>query len=107
MGSGAAEMMFRCVFEGSIVMQDTLIERRPYHRNCGCALHKLKGACSSTCFGTRNLSFPKKHKWNECSLSVSISASKFSSQSSLPVDDSSVCSQEDAIAVLCEHWVRS
>ncbi|MBA0779183.1 hypothetical protein Gotri_003457 [Gossypium trilobum] len=32
-------MMFRCVFQGSISMQDCLMERRPYHRNCQCALH--------------------------------------------------------------------
>ncbi|XVE98482.1 hypothetical protein REPUB_Repub03eG0110300 [Reevesia pubescens] len=82
MATGAAEMMFRCVFEGSIVMQDSLIERRPYHRNCDCALHKLNGVCSSACSGTRNISFPKKQPWNDCSLSFS--ASKFSSQSSLP-----------------------
>ncbi|XVE98488.1 hypothetical protein REPUB_Repub03eG0110900 [Reevesia pubescens] len=80
MATGAAEMMFRCVFEGSIVMQDSLIERRPYHRNCDCALHKLKGVCSSACSRTRNISFPKKQPWGDCSLSLS--ASKFSSQTS-------------------------
>ncbi|OMO80433.1 hypothetical protein COLO4_24095 [Corchorus olitorius] len=103
MATGAAEMILRCVYEGSIVMQDSLIERRPYHRNCGCALHKLKGVCSSACSRPRNLSFPKKHKWNDCSLSLSnsISASKFSSRSSFPaVDGCSVSSQEDAIAAL-------
>ncbi|XVF47958.1 hypothetical protein PTKIN_Ptkin03bG0151500 [Pterospermum kingtungense] len=82
MAVGAAEMMFRCVFEGSITMQDSLIERRPYHRDCDCALHKLKGICSSACSRTRNISFPKKKQWDNCSLSLS--ASNFSSQSSLP-----------------------
>ncbi|OMO52285.1 hypothetical protein CCACVL1_29279 [Corchorus capsularis] len=43
MANWAAEMTLGCVYEGSIVMEDSLIERRPYHRNCGCALHKLKG----------------------------------------------------------------
>ncbi|PPR98374.1 hypothetical protein GOBAR_AA22298 [Gossypium barbadense] len=38
----SAEIMFRCVFEGSISMQDCLIKRRPYHRNCQCGLHNLK-----------------------------------------------------------------
>ncbi|KAK5824361.1 uncharacterized protein LOC108475321 [Gossypium arboreum] len=83
MGSGAAEMMFRSVFKGSISMQDCLIERRPYHRNCQCALHNLKGICSSTCSSrTTNISFPKKQTWGDCSLSdcsLSLSAPKFSS----------------------------
>ncbi|XVF47955.1 hypothetical protein PTKIN_Ptkin03bG0151200 [Pterospermum kingtungense] len=82
MGSGAGVMMFRCVFEGSIVMQDSSIERRPYHRSCDCALHKLKGVCSSACSRPSNISLPKKQPWTDCSLSIS--ASKFSSQSSLP-----------------------
>ncbi|XVE98487.1 hypothetical protein REPUB_Repub03eG0110800 [Reevesia pubescens] len=93
MATGAAEMMFRCVFEGSIVMQDSLIERRPYHRNCNCALHKLKGTCSSACSSTRNISFPKKQPWNDCSLSLS--AYKFSSQTSLPEVSSCIRGRED------------
>ncbi|OMO52295.1 hypothetical protein CCACVL1_29278 [Corchorus capsularis] len=97
MATGAAEMIFQGIFEGSIVMQDSLIERRPYHRNCGCALHKLKGDCSSACSRTGNLSFPKKQTWTDCSLSLS--ASIFSSQSSLHAADVfSVRSQEDANA---------
>ncbi|XWS70795.1 hypothetical protein CRYUN_Cryun03dG0080000 [Craigia yunnanensis] len=97
MATGAAEMMFRCVFEGSITMQDSLIERRPYHRNCDCALHKLKGVCSSACSPTRNISFPKKQHSGDCSLSLS--ASKFSSQSSL-LDVSPIRSREEANAAL-------
>ncbi|KAK8683026.1 hypothetical protein V6N13_039101 [Hibiscus sabdariffa] len=82
MATGAAEMMFRCVFDGSIAMQDSLIERRPYHRNCECALHKLKGGCSSTCNSrTTRLSFPKKKTWGDCCLCLP--ASKLSSQSPL------------------------
>ncbi|CAA3016317.1 Hypothetical predicted protein [Olea europaea subsp. europaea] len=45
--TGAADMMFRCVFEGSLSMCDMDIERRPYHRNCTCALHKQKSSCSN------------------------------------------------------------
>ncbi|XP_039141179.1 uncharacterized protein LOC120278451 [Dioscorea cayenensis subsp. rotundata] len=33
------EALLRCVFEGCIAFSDADIERRPYHRNCGCALH--------------------------------------------------------------------
>ncbi|XVE98484.1 hypothetical protein REPUB_Repub03eG0110500 [Reevesia pubescens] len=93
MTTAAAEMMFGCVFEGSIVMQDSLIERRPYHRNCDCALHKLKGNCSSVCSRRRNISFPKKQPWNDCSLSLS--ACKFSFQSSLNEVSSSIRGRED------------
>ncbi|KAB2076652.1 hypothetical protein ES319_A06G055500v1 [Gossypium barbadense] len=85
MVTGAAELMFRWngnVFEGCISMQDCLIERRPYHRNCQCALCNLKGVCSSTCTSpTTNISFPKKQTWGDCSLSLS--APKFSSPSHL------------------------
>ncbi|KAK5824363.1 hypothetical protein PVK06_019134 [Gossypium arboreum] len=78
MGIGAAEMMFRCVLQGSISMQDCLMERRPYHRNCQCALHNLKVICLSTCTSrTTNISFPKKQPRGYCSLSLS--ASGFSS----------------------------
>ncbi|KAK6248276.1 hypothetical protein QUC31_019841 [Theobroma cacao] len=87
----AAEMMLRCVLEGSLVMQEIEIERRPYHRNCSCALHNLKGVCSSACSRTRSISFSKKKTWSDCTLSMA--TSHFSSQSSLP-GGSSVRSME-------------
>ncbi|MBA0810210.1 hypothetical protein Gohar_002222, partial [Gossypium harknessii] len=99
----AAEIMFRCVFEGSISMKDCLIERRPYHRNCQCALHNLKGVCSSTCTSrTTNMSFPKKQTWGDCSLCLS--ASKFSAQSPLLPDASftNTIQNIDAAPVLSE-----
>ncbi|KAB2618845.1 hypothetical protein D8674_014714 [Pyrus ussuriensis x Pyrus communis] len=55
--------MFQCVFEGSLSMQDTGIERRPYHKNCSCALHSKAGVCSNAC--QRNISFPKKQSWSD------------------------------------------
>ncbi|KAG6676715.1 hypothetical protein I3842_15G165300 [Carya illinoinensis] len=71
MSSGAAEMMLRdCVFDGCLSMQDMGKERRPYHRNCSCALHKLKVGSSNACSHQRNISFPKKHSWTDCSLSL-------------------------------------
>ncbi|BFG38636.1 hypothetical protein CerSpe_249100 [Prunus speciosa] len=46
--AGVAGMMFQCVFEGSLSMRDSEIERRPYHKNCSCALHRSEGdACSN------------------------------------------------------------
>ncbi|XVE98483.1 hypothetical protein REPUB_Repub03eG0110400 [Reevesia pubescens] len=82
MASGAAKMMLQCGLElGSLSMYDIEVERRPYHRNCGCALHNLKGVCSSACSRTRNISFSKKQAWSDCFFSIA--APKFSSQSSL------------------------
>ncbi|XVF88226.1 hypothetical protein PTKIN_Ptkin19aG0033100 [Pterospermum kingtungense] len=70
----AAEMMLRCVLEGSLVMKEIEVERRPYHRNCSCALHNLKGLCSSACSRPGNISFSKKKTWNiDCSLSMATS----------------------------------
>lgn len=81
----AAEMMLRCVLEGSLVMQELEVERRPYHRNCSCALHNLKSTvCSSAaCSRTRNISFSKKKTWNIDSSLTMASTTQFSSQSSL------------------------
>ncbi|OVA14203.1 hypothetical protein BVC80_9029g32 [Macleaya cordata] len=56
-----AKGMFGCVYEGCITMYEMEIERRPYHRNCGCALHKSRGSdCSKqTCVvGNSNYPYP-------------------------------------------------
>lgn len=77
MATEVAEMMLQMVFNGSISMYDMDIERRPYHRNCACALHKLKRACQKTCPQRRNISFSQKQTLNYCLLFVD-NASKFS-----------------------------
>ncbi|CAA3005083.1 Hypothetical predicted protein [Olea europaea subsp. europaea] len=92
MAARAANLMFQYAFEGSLSMYDMDIERRPYHRNCTCALHKQKAACSNAVSRRRNVSFPKKELWNKCSL-ISVSASTISSHSSY-FGDSSVRSNE-------------
>ncbi|KAG6676716.1 hypothetical protein I3843_15G156900 [Carya illinoinensis] len=79
MAAGAAETMLRCVFDGCLSMQDKEIERRPYHRNCSCAMHNLKGASSSDCFHQRKISFPNKHSRTENSLSIAASKSSYGS----------------------------
>lgn len=56
----ATKMMLQCVLEGSISMHDMEVEHRPYHRNCSCAMHKVKGSCSNACPQQMNISFPKK-----------------------------------------------
>ncbi|CAI9783094.1 unnamed protein product [Fraxinus pennsylvanica] len=96
MATGAAYMMFRCVFEGSLSMCDMDTERRPYHRNCTCALHKQKGTGSNAISHRRTISFQNKELWNKCSL-ISISASTTSSSSSCdgnPSARSRECSNE-------------
>ncbi|XP_010265746.1 PREDICTED: uncharacterized protein LOC104603424 [Nelumbo nucifera] len=69
MASGAVGGLVRCVFEGCISMYDMEIERRPYHQNCSCALHKSRsrGGCSGGCSPFRNVSFPVKRSWGESS----------------------------------------
>ena len=79
MATGVAEVLLRCVFDSSISMHDVEIERRPYHRNCGCALHELKGVCFSSCSLQRNVSFPRK----QAPRSLSLTVSSLSSQSSV------------------------
>ncbi|KAK8597901.1 hypothetical protein V6N13_095295 [Hibiscus sabdariffa] len=71
MAAGAtAETVLRRVLAGSLVMQEFEVERRPYHQNCSCALHNLKGICSSGCSRAMNLSFSNKKTWrNDCFLS--------------------------------------
>ncbi|KAL6223776.1 hypothetical protein ACLB2K_002634 [Fragaria x ananassa] len=81
---GVSGMLFQCVFEGSLSMQDTEIERRPYHKNCNCALHKSKGGAFSNACAQRNISFPKKQLWTDSSLCMSAATSKLSSQHCLP-----------------------
>ena len=71
MATRAAGMMLHCVFEGSLSMSEVDKERRPYHKNCGCALHTLKDETPRTCFHHTRISYPKKASWNiNCSLST-------------------------------------
>ncbi|KAH0649821.1 hypothetical protein KY284_029733 [Solanum tuberosum] len=80
MATVAAAMMLQCVFDGSLSMSDMNIERRPYHKNCSCALHKQKGDNQTTCVHSRNVSFPKRQ--NQKDMTLSIATSQFSSPSS-------------------------
>ncbi|XP_031263957.1 uncharacterized protein LOC116122193 [Pistacia vera] len=107
MATIATEMMLRCATDCSLSLNDFNIERRPYHKNCGCALHKLKGVCSNDCSKQNNISFAKKKSWPDCSLSTTMVAStlssissNFSCQASRSTDTalSSLRIREDAIA---------
>lgn len=86
MATIAAEMMFRCFNDCSLSLDDFDIERRPYHKNCGCALHKLQGVCY--CASNNSISFSKKKSWPDFSLSLS-STTVASSSSSVSINFSS------------------
>ncbi|KAF7806486.1 hypothetical protein G2W53_038647 [Senna tora] len=70
--AGAAQMVLQyCVFNGSISIQDMEVQRRPYHKNCGCALHNLKGICPNSCPSQGQVSFPKATSWTtHASISI-------------------------------------
>ncbi|CAA7016852.1 unnamed protein product [Microthlaspi erraticum] len=71
----AADGIFRCIFEGCISGLDSAIERRPYHKNCGCALHdgsrgagKTKNQRRTSCRrhgSSESISFPIRRSWSE------------------------------------------
>ncbi|KAJ9551173.1 hypothetical protein OSB04_015218 [Centaurea solstitialis] len=67
-------------FEGCISHGDVEITRRPYHRNCSCALHKMHGKCSHVSLVT-TVSFPSRRARSEGSLGLVVSASRGSSSS--------------------------
>ncbi|KAL7221811.1 hypothetical protein ACSBR1_023703 [Camellia fascicularis] len=70
MATGAAgDGLLRGVFEGCISGSDTGIQRRPYHRNCTCALHKSRGHCSHASRCT-NVSYPIRRSWSEGCLAL-------------------------------------
>ncbi|KAL3744280.1 hypothetical protein ACJRO7_013525 [Eucalyptus globulus] len=73
MATLAVEMMLHCVLEGSLSLNDMEIEHWPYHRNCSCPLHQLKGTCPSARDRHRNVSHPRKDSWKDCCLSVIVS----------------------------------
>ncbi|CAI0542574.1 unnamed protein product [Linum tenue] len=72
MADSIASMVVQCALHGSLSIHDTVVERRPYHRNCECALHKKNAKSSGIWCSERNLSFPKKARG---SLVISASSS--------------------------------
>ncbi|KAL8497765.1 hypothetical protein ACS0TY_021197 [Phlomoides rotata] len=68
MASGAAgDALFRGLYEGCISGGDMGIGRRPYHKNCRCALHKSGKKCSHRS-RHNNVSYPIRRSWSEGSL---------------------------------------
>ncbi|KAI3987853.1 hypothetical protein MKX01_020967 [Papaver californicum] len=85
MAVAAAEGLFRCVFEGCISTSDTYIERRPYHKNCSCALHRSSSktttsSATTNCSKTnKKLSYPMRRSWSEGCLALSAASNNPSS----------------------------
>ncbi|WCJ30062.1 hypothetical protein M5689_011646 [Euphorbia peplus] len=93
MATGAAELLVQCVFDGSITMHDLEVQRRPYHKDCKCALHDVEATFSPTaCSRHGTMSFPRKKSFT-LSYSLSIAASKHSS----PYTDFLEKSREDTL----------
>ncbi|XP_057770275.1 uncharacterized protein LOC130990084 [Salvia miltiorrhiza] len=70
MATGAAgDGLFRSLLEGCITAADTGIQRRPYHRNCGCALHNSAGHCPHRSRYDK-ISYPIRRSWSEGSLAL-------------------------------------
>ncbi|KAG6628147.1 uncharacterized protein LOC122297052 [Carya illinoinensis] len=107
----AAEGLLRCVYEGCIAGCDTGIERRPYHRNCGCALHNKsrKGSSNITAFSAKcckkSVSYPIRRSWSEGSLALHASASSSShsspSSSPAPVVAAAAARREASSGYIC------
>jgi len=87
MAAGAADGLFRYVHDGCLSGGERGIDRRPYHRNCSCALHKSKENCSHAMSRYKNVSYPIKRCWSEGSLALMVANSSsccHSSPSSSP-----------------------
>ncbi|ESW10436.1 hypothetical protein PHAVU_009G209300 [Phaseolus vulgaris] len=83
--SAAADGLFRPIYEGCISAYDNDVERRPYHRNCSCALHNKSRrgrACSHKMPRCNSVSYPVRRAWSEGNLAMAAAA--YSSPSSSP-----------------------
>ncbi|KAL1563469.1 hypothetical protein AAHA92_05932 [Salvia divinorum] len=99
MATGAAgDGFFRSLLEGCITAADTGIQRRPYHRNCGCALHNSAGHCPHRSRYDK-VSYPIRRSWSEGSLSL-IGQSSLSPSSS-PAAASAEIPRTASQLVLC------
>ncbi|OIW19510.1 hypothetical protein TanjilG_06965 [Lupinus angustifolius] len=83
MVTGAAgDGLFRWVYSGCISNYDNHVERRPYHRNCGCALHnKSPNNCTHKFPKCNNVSYSMRRAWSEGNLVLATSSSSHSSPS--------------------------
>ena len=80
MASAGGEGLFGNVFGGCISCEELSIQRRPYHRNCNCALHKKSN--ENHCSHVNNVpkvSYKIRRSWSEGCLVAMTSPSPGSS----------------------------
>ncbi|CAK8534479.1 unnamed protein product [Lathyrus sativus] len=85
MATGAADGFLRPIYEGSISGHDHSVERRPYHRKCGCTLHSKSRKIScvhKSPISNSRVRYPLRRVWSEGNLALSASA--YSSHSPSP-----------------------
>lgn len=80
MAAAGADGLFRCgAYEGCISGSDVGKERRPYHRNCGCALHnrsenkkyrQQQQQCTHGGQKSKSVSYPLRRAWSEGNLGL-------------------------------------
>uniref|UniRef100_A0A7N0T109 Uncharacterized protein n=1 Tax=Kalanchoe fedtschenkoi TaxID=63787 RepID=A0A7N0T109_KALFE len=92
MAAAAAGDGMQFVYDSCLSGCDCGIDRRPYHRNCGCALHKSRSrAClrkAERSTGNK-VAFPIRRSWSEGSLALAAAGGYGSSVNSSPASGSS------------------
>ncbi|KAL3840711.1 hypothetical protein ACJIZ3_025302 [Penstemon smallii] len=75
MATGAAgDGFIRGMFEGCLSGGDMGIQRRPYHKNCKCALHNSRGGHCTRHSRYNNVSYPIRRAWSESNLALMVNA---------------------------------
>ncbi|GMJ15636.1 hypothetical protein HRI_005232800 [Hibiscus trionum] len=83
MAAGAADGLFRSLYEGCISGSNIGVEQRPYHRNCRCALHdKSLRNCPHAFPKSKSVSYPIRRGWSEGCLAMSMASTTSSCHSS-------------------------
>ncbi|XXG58968.1 hypothetical protein AAC387_Pa04g1142 [Persea americana] len=94
-----SEGLMRGVLEGCIVGGDMEIERRPYHRNCSCALHqkRSRGGCSKG--SMTKIAYPIRRAWSESCLvmAASLHPSPSSSPANANATQVPLCKKENVV----------
>ncbi|KAK1292015.1 hypothetical protein QJS10_CPB17g00256 [Acorus calamus] len=66
--------LIQCVFVGCLAIFNVEIKRRPYHRNCHCALHGSSGRASKVCMHEEKISYPiRRDRCMSGSLNLALS----------------------------------
>ncbi|XVE98493.1 hypothetical protein REPUB_Repub03eG0111400 [Reevesia pubescens] len=85
MAAGAADGLFWSLNEGCLSGCHIGIERRPYHRNCPCALHdKSRWNCPHASPKSKNVSYRIRRAWSEGCLTMAAASFHSNSPSSSP-----------------------